>query len=113
MLRVAGVQHPPPPLVCQAARVKSAVLVRAPYATPTFNGANLRPLVPQTDLWALLYARVRQADGAAFRNVLLAQTQLFAPRAGNDPERAGVPILYGEGSFAANAVTSRLARLGL
>jgi hypothetical protein len=113
MLRIAGVQHPAPPLICQAARVKSDVLVKAPYATPTFNGANVRPPVPTTDLWAVLYARVRQADGQAWRNVLLAQTQLFAPRAGNDPERDGIPVLYGEGSFAADSVSAGLARLGL
>ena len=33
MLRIAGVQHPPPPLVCQAARGKADILVRAPFAT--------------------------------------------------------------------------------
>ena len=113
MLRVAGVQHPAPPLICQAARVKSDILVKAPYATPTFNGANVRPPVPHTDLWAVLYARVRQADGTAWRNVLLVQTQLFAPPAGNDPVSAGIPILYGEGSFAADAVSAGLTRLGL
>lgn len=113
MLRIAGVQHPAPPLVCQAARSKMDVLVQAPFATPVLNGANLRPMVPKTDLWALLYARVRQADGSAWRNVLLAQTQLFAPHQGNDPEHADLPILYGEGVFAARVVEVSLARLGL
>jgi hypothetical protein len=113
MLRIAGVQHPAPPLVCQAARNATGVHIQAPYATPVFNGANLRPLVPNTDLWALLYARVRQADGQAWRNILLTQTQLFAPRAGNDPERAGLPILYGEGLFATDLLTNSLLTLGL
>jgi hypothetical protein len=113
MLRIAGVQHPAPPLVCQVARNATGVLIQAPYATPVFNGANLRPLVPNTDLWALLYARVRQADRQAWRNILLAQTQLFAPRAGNDPERAGLPILYGEGLFAIDLLTNSLLTLGL
>ena len=113
MLRIAGVQHPAPPLVCQAARNATGVLIQAAYATPIFNGANLRPSVPNTDLWALVYARVRQADGQAWRNILLAQTQLFALRAGNDPERAGLPILYGEGLFATDLLTSSLLTLGL
>ncbi|HEY4355002.1 MAG TPA: hypothetical protein VGN16_04575 [Acidobacteriaceae bacterium] len=113
MLRIAGVKHPAPPLVCQAARNASGVHIQAPYATPVFNGANLRPSVPNTDLWALLYARVRQADGQAWRNILLAQTQLFAPRAGNDPERAGLPVLYGEGLFATDTLTASLFTLGL
>ncbi|HEY6376317.1 MAG TPA: hypothetical protein VIX90_12415 [Edaphobacter sp.] len=113
MLRIAGVQHPSPPLVCQAARDATGVHIQAPFATPVFNGANLRPLVPTTDLWALLYARIRQADGQAWRNILLAQTQLFAPHAGNDPERAGVPILYGEGLFPTDLLTNSLLTLGL
>src|SRR5947208_14872907 len=45
MLRVAGVQHPAPPLVCQAARGKSEILVRAPFATPVLNGANIQPRI--------------------------------------------------------------------
>ena len=70
MLRIAGVQHPPPPLVCQSARSKTDVLVRAPYATPVLNGANVRPAVSASEMWALLYARVTQTDNAAWRNVL-------------------------------------------
>jgi hypothetical protein len=112
-LRVAGVQHPPPPLVCQAGRDKRGILVQAPYATPVSNGVNLRPFIPQTDLWALLYARVRQADGAAWRNVLLARKQLFGLHVGNDPERLGVVANYGEGIFDEDTVAQSLSRLGL
>ncbi|RZU40812.1 hypothetical protein [Edaphobacter modestus] len=113
MLRIAGVQHPAPPLVCQAARDATGVRIQAPYAAPVFNGVNLRPLVPKTDLWALLYARVRQADGQAWRNILLAQIQLFAPHEGNDPEHFGLPILYGEGLFPTDLLTNSLLTLGL
>ena len=113
VLRIAGVQHPAPPLVCQAGRDKTGILVQAPFATPVLNGANLRAFVPQTDLWALLYARVRQADGAAWRNVLLARRQLFAPQAGNDPQRTGVPVLFGEAVFDPDTVTNGLQQLGL
>ncbi len=113
MLRVAGVQHPAPPLVCQAARNATGVHVQAPFATPVFNGANLRPQLPNTALWAILYARVRQADGNAWRNIVLAQTQLFALRAGNDPERAGLPTLFGEGLFPTDLLNQSLLTLGL
>jgi hypothetical protein len=112
-LRVAGVQHPAPPLVCQAARGKTAVLVRAPYATPVHEGRSVRPVLPQTQMWGLLYARVRQADAGAWRNVLLQRAQLFAPRLGNDPEGAGARVLFAEGLFPIDDVRRDLAQFGL
>ena len=56
---------------------------------------------------------MRQADGAAWRNVLLARRQLFAPQAGNDPQRTGVPVLFGEAVFDPDTVTNGLQQLGL
>jgi hypothetical protein len=112
-LRVAGVQHPAPPLACQAARGKTDVLVRAPYATPVHEGRNVRPMLPQTQMWGLLYARVRQADAAAWRNVLLQRGQLIAPHLGNDPEGAGARVLFAEGLFPIDAVRRDLAQFGL
>jgi hypothetical protein len=70
-LRVAGVQHPAPPLLASVKSLPATVSVSAPYATPTFNGQNLLPVPPRTQLWGLLYAQVTQADGASQRNVLL------------------------------------------
>ena len=70
-LRVTGVQHPAPPLICRVHRTPDTINVDAPYATPVFEGRNLRPRMPNTEIWALLYAQVVQADGRAFRNVLL------------------------------------------
>lgn len=113
MLRIAGVQHPPPPLVCQAARSKTDVLIRAPYATPVLNGANVRPIVSASEMWALLYARVMQTDDAAWRNILLTRIRLFAPREGNDPAGAGARILYAEGLIPLNSIADSLRRLGL
>jgi hypothetical protein len=113
MLRIAGVQHPPPPLVCQAARSKTDVLVRAPYATPVLNGTNVRPMVSASEMWALLYARVMQSDDAAWRNILLTRMRLFAPREGNDPAGAGARILYAEGLIPLNSIADSLRRLGL
>jgi hypothetical protein len=112
-LRVAGVQHPAPPLICHAARGKTDILVRAPFATPVYEGRNVRGLVPKTELWALLYARIRQADADSWRNVLLARSRLVPPRMGNDPEGAGGRILYGDAFIPLDVVTDGLSRLGL
>ncbi|HEY7335875.1 MAG TPA: hypothetical protein VH639_13395 [Bryobacteraceae bacterium] len=71
-LRVAGVQHPAPQLRCMVTRNASeGITVVAPYAAPVLNGQNLRPWVPKTQLIALLYAQVLQADGKSWRNILL------------------------------------------
>ncbi|MGZ4617397.1 MAG: hypothetical protein ACXV5Q_03080 [Frankiaceae bacterium] len=75
-LRVAGVQHPPPPISVQATRAETMITVASPFATPVDAGRNLRPRRPQTDLWALFYAQVAQLDGATNRNVLLLRRQL-------------------------------------
>ena len=75
-LRVAGVQHPAPPLLCEVNSQPTTVTVSAPYATPVFTGRNLLPAVPRSRLWALLYTQVTQADGASQRNVLLDRIRL-------------------------------------
>jgi hypothetical protein len=75
-LRVAGVQHPAPPLLPVVRSVPASVTVSASYAVSTFNGRNLLPSTPRTQLWVLLYAQVTQADGAMQRNVLLDRLQL-------------------------------------
>ncbi len=113
LLRMSGVQHPAPPLICQAGRNTSGIFVQAPFASSVLNGVNLRSFIQRTDLWAILYARVRQADGAAYRNVLLARTQLRIPHEGNNPEVFGFPTLFGEGLFQTDAVANALLRLGL
>jgi hypothetical protein len=115
-LRVAGVQHPPPPLVCQAARTDKGIFVRAPFATPVQDGRHVRPPEgPKTRLWALLYARVEQADAAAWRNLMLIRTPLERPRgdlAERRPETSG-PLLFGEGRFELAELAQVLQRHGL
>jgi hypothetical protein len=71
-LRVAGVQHPAPQLRCSVSRTDDAVFVTAPFAAPVFDRQNIRTFPPRTTLYALLYTQVMQADGQAWRNVLLA-----------------------------------------
>jgi hypothetical protein len=75
-LRTTGVQHPPPQLFCIVQRNKKHIMVNAPYAQTVFNGANVTTAPPRTQLWALLYAQVRRADGKENRNILL-DDQLF------------------------------------
>jgi hypothetical protein len=73
---VAGVQHPAPTLLCVVNSAPATVSVSAPYATPVFAGRNLLPPSLRTQLWALLYTQVTQADGASHRNVLLGRLRL-------------------------------------
>jgi hypothetical protein len=70
-LRVVGVQHPAPQLRCMATRSAKGITVAAPCATPIFNGQSLRPRFSKTQLIALLYAQVLQADGQSWHNILL------------------------------------------
>jgi hypothetical protein len=82
-LRVSGVQHPAPPLVCQVARGRQGISAAAGYATPVAEGGNLLPLSPNTEIWGLLYAQVTQIDDADRRNVLLGR-RLFRTDRRND-----------------------------
>jgi hypothetical protein len=70
-LRVIGVQHPAPPLLCTVHRTPDHVWASAPHATPVVDGHSVLPKQPRTDMWVLLYAQVVQTDGASRRNVLL------------------------------------------
>jgi hypothetical protein len=108
-LRVAGVQHPAPPLTCGTGRDEFRVLVRAPYAAAVRNGENVRAREPQTTLWAQLYARVRQVDGVTSRNILIAQVAL-QHRRDND---LAMDDGFGLGEFDLSSVRQTLARLGL
>ncbi len=76
-LRSTGVQHPAPTLFCTATRSAEGLIVEAPYATAVLNGKNVTARPPRTQLWALLYAQVRQADDKDWRNVLLDDRQLM------------------------------------
>jgi hypothetical protein len=70
-LRVAGVQHPAPPLTCTAMRTADGVLAGSAYANPVFAGRSMLPPTPATQIWFLLYTQVVQADGKDHRNILL------------------------------------------
>jgi len=70
-LRATGVQHPAPTLPVAVNRSKAGIEINAPVANPVFEGESLLAYPPVTQLWALLYAQVHQADDADMRNILL------------------------------------------
>ena len=76
-VRITGVQHPAPTLFCSVNRDELTVSVSAPHAMAVFNGVNLTARPPRTDIWALLYAQVTQADGKSNRNILIGQKVLL------------------------------------
>jgi hypothetical protein len=120
-LRVAGVQHPPPELPCVTGRVPAGpdapagVLAAAPYAWPI--AADGTPLVdqgregrPRTHIYFLLYGGARQADGSAFRNILLATH----PGLTQGPEfRPGYPPPSAVTVFTEQEIDRALGLLGL
>lgn len=71
VLRVPGIQHPAPTLTCIVDRDRKKISVTAPYAVAVHNGRNVTADPPRTEIWALLYAQVKQADNKQFRNILL------------------------------------------
>ena len=75
-LRATGLQHPAPTLTCIPNRDGEKLWVTAPYAVTVHGGKNVTADPPRTELWALLYAQVRQADKKAFRNILLDDRRL-------------------------------------
>ena len=72
-LRVTGVQHPAPTLVCSVLRGPAGLEVSAPFAAPILNTISVQPHPPLSQMWFLLYAQVHQADDADRRNVLLSR----------------------------------------
>jgi hypothetical protein len=75
-LRVTGIQHPAPILICTANRNQDMVYVNAPFAKAVYHGKNVTADPPRTQLWGLLYAQVRRADGAEYKNILIDERQL-------------------------------------
>ncbi len=75
-LRQTGIQHPAPTLTCMPNRDEEKLWVTAPYAVAVHNGRNVTAKPPRTQLWALLYAQVKQADNRDFRNILLDDKRL-------------------------------------
>ncbi len=90
-LRVTGMQHPVPTLLCSLNRNENHMYVSAPYAKAVFKGKNVTSKPPRTSLWTLLYAQVHQADGLDFRNILLAERRMrIEVQVNTDPKKLKV-----------------------
>ncbi|HTI60794.1 hypothetical protein [Mucilaginibacter sp.] len=117
-LRITGVQHPAPTLFCSVNRDELAISVSAPHAVAVLNGVNVTAKPPRTDIWALLYAQVTQADGQSNRNILLGEKLLVTPQ----PPVGLVPVtfkinrdavVYSQTTWTNNEVSQVLALMGL
>jgi hypothetical protein len=75
-LRVSGLQHPAPNMLCMVTRDEKKICVSAPCASAVYNGKNVTSDPPRTSIWCLLYAQVKQADGLDYRNILLGEIEL-------------------------------------
>jgi hypothetical protein len=109
-LRVAGVQHPAPTLICTVLRNTQGISVSAPFALPVLNGQPRQPLPPRSQIAVLLYAQAEQIDGTDWRNVLLGTKPAPWPR--QDIETARASNAYGEASFTSAEIESWLTALG-
>lgn len=89
-LRVAGVQHPCPPLIAHVERIvtvpttggasQPCIVASADLAQTVYGGLSLTLReAPQTSIWFLLYAQLQRADGEAWRNLLLAKLPGLQP----------------------------------
>jgi hypothetical protein len=72
-LRLTGVQHPAPVLLCNVNRNNVLLSVSAPHAQAVINGKDVTSQPPRTLLYCMLYAQVKRADGTEYRNILLDQ----------------------------------------
>jgi hypothetical protein len=124
-LRIAGVQHPCPPLTVNVDHVNTVpsgggaiqpcIACSAELAQTVLNGVSLTlPSRPQTQIWFLLYAQLRRADGEAYRNLLLGKVEGIQPvptKTGAFPSHShGIPVY---GAFSEAEVDKLLATLRL
>ena len=104
-LRVTGIQHAPPPLTCAVTRSKARLTVSASFADPVIGGRSVQSNPPVTELWALLYARVVQADGADRRNILIGTRKLVRGRTRTEAQWGKTGLLAGRQRSIAGATT--------
>lgn len=113
-LRVAGIQHPPPTLTCSVLRYKSGIAASAAYANPVFDGASLRPFIPQTGMWILLYTQVYRADRSGQQNVLLGSRLAEPQRAKLNLEASGGSTdFFGTATWSQFEIASLLSAVGV
>lgn len=121
-LKVNGIQHPAPALSCNVFRRKyknillqklNEIVVTAPFANAVLNGKNVAANPPQTSLWYLLYAQVKQADGITNRNILLFSQQLTYTPVKNNNGTQDEGTRYGTAAFQQETVSAKLRSMGL
>ena len=78
-LRLTGVQHPAPSMILNTTRDRDKILVSTRHAQSFFEGRNITPSKPRTDIYACLYAQVLQADNTHYRNILIDKLSLLKP----------------------------------
>ncbi len=128
-LRVSGVQHPCPPLTTLTHRadavptdvnvgpMQPCIVASADRAQTVLDGQSLTdPSAPQTQIWFLLYAQLRRADGRAWRNVLLHRLEgtPLTPTASTltfvGPQQQSIPV---QAAFSQSEVDNLLSSLFL
>jgi len=107
-LRVTGVQHPAPRLRVSALRKADTIEISSVFAQSFFNGNNCTPIFPRTNIYALLYAQVLQADGKQYRNILIDQVSLQKPARNTNIEK---PV--GLTSWAMKDIRTKLLLKGM
>ncbi len=94
-MRVSGVQHPAPALKCLVDRTPKGITVTAQYATAVFGGKNVTSKPPKTEIWCMLYAQVKQADGKKNRNILLSELKLDLVQPKSDIHKVMITKMVG------------------
>ena len=111
-LLLEGVQHPGPELACSViAEPQGAIRVRAPYAAPYVGLRRVLPDPPNSEIWAVLYARVMQADGTTRRNIQIDLRPLRIPRSRREETRR--LFVEGEARWTGSEVRDALMTAGI
>ncbi len=86
------------------------IVITAPFANAVLNGKNVAANPPQTSLWCFLYAQVKQADGKAYRNILLDSRQMNYIRSKLQADEGN---RYGVVTFKQHEISDMLRKIGL
>jgi hypothetical protein len=112
-LHVTGVQHPAPSLTCMVVRTTAGIVASAPYANPVEDGHSVRPFLPATDIYVMIYAQVHQSDDQDFRNVLLSHKLARFQRKVLDDRQISPDALYADASWSSTEINFMLNALTL
>jgi len=111
-LILEGVQHPAPELSCSViAEPGGAARVRAPFAAPYISLRRVLPNAPNTEIWAVLYAQVMQADATTKRNIQIDLRRLRVEREHNHPTTP--LVVEGQTYWSRDDIRTALQRAGL